>query len=393
MGGSFKIGRVFGVDIGVHWSWIFIFVVVTYSFATGVFEEFYPDWSTAQKWIGGAIVSLVFFLSVLVHELSHAVVSNRTGLPVRSITLFIFGGVANLDRDPDNAWQEFKIAIVGPLSSLLLGALFGALFAATYRFNEGGAGVLWSLALVNVSLAIFNMLPGFPLDGGRVFRALVWLRNKNRLRATRIATIGGEVVAYAVMAAGAIELLFGSLGGGWLLFIGFFLKSAASSSYEQVVMQSTLDGIYVRDVMRKDFDVVAPDATLEELVHDHVLRRNTRCFAVNAGGDFAGLITLTDMRKVPRDQWQTTSAYRAMTPATKLHTVAPNDSLVTVLQLMREHDVNQLPVVQGRMLVGMLTRADVMRFVQLRKDLGDATQNAAPSTDEPEREPIAGAPR
>lgn len=392
MGGSVKIGRLFGVEIGVHWSWIFIFVVVTYAFATGVFEEFYPEWSTTQKWIGGGVVSLVFFLSVLVHELSHAVVSNRSGLPVRSITLFIFGGVASLDRDPDDAWQEFKIAIVGPLTSLLLGVFFAALFAAIYPFNEGGAGILLNLSVINVSLALFNMLPGFPLDGGRVFRALVWLRNKNRLRATRIATLGGEIVAYGVMAAGAAELLFGYVGGAWLLFIGFFLKSAASSSYEQVVMQSTLDGIFVRDVMRTDFEVAAPDVTLEELAHDHVLRKNARCFAVLAAGDLAGIITLTDMRKVPRENWPTTSVYRAMTPATRLHTVSPGESLVTVLQLMGEHDVNQLPVVQGRELMGMLTRADVMRFVQLRQDLGDAPPPAPSSVEEQEHGPV-GSPR
>ena len=398
MGGSFKVGRIFSVDIGVHWSWIFIFVVVTWSFATGVFEEFYPGWTDAQRWIGGGLVAVVFFLSVLVHELSHAIVSNKSGLPVRSITLFIFGGVANLDRDPDDAWQEFKIAIVGPLSSLLLGLLFAGLGAATYPLNDGGAGVLWSLALVNVSLAVFNMLPGFPLDGGRVFRALVWLRNKNRLRATRIATYGGEIVAYGVMALGAIQLVFGDAGGAWLLFIGFFLKSAASSSYEQVVMQSTLDGIYVRDVMRTDFEVAAPDVTLEELAHDHVLRRNARCFAVLAAGDLAGIITLTDIRKVPRELWPTTSVYRAMTPATRLHTVSPNESLVMVLQLMGEHDVNQLPVVQGRELVGMLTRADVMRFVQLRQEVGqmDRTPNPPPAHETGGREsehPIEAGPR
>jgi CBS domain-containing protein len=173
------------------------------------------------------------------------------------------------------------------------------------------------------------------------------------------------------MAAGAIQLLFGYIGGGWLLFIGFFLKSAASSSYEQVLMQSTLDGIYVRDVMRRSFDAVAPDVMLEELVQDYVFGRNARSFAVVAAGDFAGIVTLADVRKTPRDQWPTTSVYRAMTPATKLHSVGPGDSLVTVLQLMGEHDVNQLPVVQGRELVGVLDRGDVMRFVQLRREVSD----------------------
>jgi CBS domain-containing protein len=232
------------------------------------------------------------------------------------------------------------------------------------------------------------------LDGGRVFRALVWLRNKNRLRATRIATVGGEVIAYGVMAAGAIQLLFGYAGGAWMLFIGFFLKGAATSSYEQVVMQSTLDGILVRDVMRKSFDVVAPDVSLEQLLHEHVLGRNARSFAVVAAGDFAGMITLADMRRTPRSDWVTTSVYKAMTPATRLHTVAPTDSLVTVLQLMGEHDVNQLPVVHGRELVGMLDRGDVMRFIQLRKDVGempqDATARALEATEQPSDREVTG---
>ena len=371
MGSSIKIGRLFGVDIGVHWSWIFIFLIVTWSFATGVFDDFYPGWTDAQKWIGGGIVAIVFFLSVLAHELSHAIVSNRTGLPVRSITLFVFGGVANLDRDPDNAKQEFTIAIVGPLTSLLLGAMFAGLWAATRPFNEGVAGILANLALINVSLAVFNMLPGFPLDGGRVFRSLVWLRNKNRLRATKYASMLGEWIAYGVMAIGAVELILGYFTGLWMLFIGFFLRNAATQSYQQMLVESTLTGIFVRDVMRADFDTVGPETTLEELVQEHVLRKNTRCFAILAAGDFAGLITLTDVRSHPREEWAKTSVYRAMTPASKLHTVAPNETLMTVLQLMAAHDVNQLPVLQGRELVGMLTRADVMRFVQLRQDLGD----------------------
>ena len=370
MGSSIKLGRIFGVEVGVHWSWIFIFLIVTWSFATGVFEEFYPGWTDAQKWIGGGVVSVVFFLSVLAHELSHAIVSNRSGLPVKTITLFVFGGVANLSRDPDDARQEFKIAIVGPLTSLALGALFAAAWAATYTINEGIAGIFANLALINASLAAFNMLPGFPLDGGRVFRSLLWLRNKNRLKATKAASTAGEWIAYAIMAIGAIEMIMGYFGGLWLLFIGFFLRSVASASYEQMLVETTLDGIFVRDVMRTEIDTVDPQTSVEELVHDHVLRKNARCFAVMAGGDFAGLVTLTDVRRLAREEWPLTSVYRAMTPATKLHTVSPDENLMTVLQLMGTHDVNQLPVVRGRELVGMLTRADVMRFVQLRQDLG-----------------------
>lgn len=372
MGSSIKLGRVFGIEIGIHWSWIFIFLVVTWSFATGVFDEFYPDWSAAQRWIGGGAIALIFFLSVLAHELSHAIISNRNGLPVRSITLFVFGGVANLSREPDSAGLEFRIAIVGPLTSLGLAAFFAALWLIFRNVSEGFGGICANLALINASLALFNMLPGFPLDGGRLFRSAVWARNHNRLRATRIAATAGEWIAYGVMALGIGYTFFGGYFSGiWLLLIGFFLRNASHASYDQLVIETTLNGIYVRDVMQRDVDTIAPDVTIEQLVHDYVLKRNRRCFAIVAAGEFAGLITLADIRHLPREEWPSLSVYRAMTPVTKLHTVTPSENLTQVLQLMAQHDVNQLPVVEHRELVGLLTRSDVMRFIEVRRDLDD----------------------
>ena len=372
MASSFRIGRFFGVEIGAHWSWIFIFLIVTWSFATGVLEYYYEDWSEAQRWIGAVIVAGVFFLSVLIHEMSHAIVSNKLGLPVRSITLFIFGGAANLSKEPDKASDEFKIAIVGPATSMALGALFAVAWAVLYPFNDGIAGLSAYMALINVSLAIFNMLPGFPLDGGRVFRSIVWSRNGDRLRATRAASRAGEWLAYAIMALGLIEVFFGNLVGGlWFLFIGFFLRSVATASYEQLLMETTLSGIRVDDVMRKQVPSVPPDMTVEELVHEGIMRGNARAFAVIAAGELSGLITLTDVRKVPREEWPSTSVYRAMTPATQLHTVAPGQRLTEVLHIMVERDINQLPVVRGREAIGMLDRADVMRFIQIRRELGE----------------------
>jgi Zn-dependent protease/predicted transcriptional regulator len=390
MGTSIRLGKVFGVEIGIHWSWIFIFFIVTWSFAAGVFEEFYPEWSTGQRWVGDAFVAAVFFLSVLVHELSHAIVSNRNGLPVKTITLFVFGGVANLSKEPDSAGLEFKIAVVGPLTSLGLGVIFAALWAALYNVNDGVAGICANLALINVSLAVFNMLPGFPLDGGRVFRSIVWSRNRNRLRATRTASVVGEWIAYGVMAIGIVETLFVGLGGLWLLLIGFFLKNAAQGSYEQLLLETTLSGIHARDVMKKDFNTVAPDVNIEELVQDYVLKRNARCFAVIAAGDFAGLVTLTDIRNLEREEWARTSVYRAMTPRSRLHTVSPDEDMSAVLQLMAQHDVNQVPVVWGREIVGMLERGDVMRFIQLRRDLDERTA-ASGQPDAPNGENVAAA--
>lgn len=372
MGSSIKLGRVFGIEIGIHWSWIFIFAIVTWSFATSIFGEFYPEWTDAQRWIGGAFVALIFFLSVLAHELSHAVVSNRNGLPVKTITLFVFGGVANLTKEPESPGLEFRIAIVGPAMSLTIGALFAALWFAVRPLNDGIAGICANLAVINASLAIFNMLPGFPLDGGRVFRSIVWHRNKNRLRATRTAARAGEWIAYGIMGIGVLYTVLGSpVNGIWFLLIGLFLRSASAASYQQLVVETTLAGIPVREVMQTAVASVPPDLSVEELVQEHVLRRNARCFAVIAAGDFAGLVTLSDIRKLPRDQWPTTSVYRAMTPASRLHSVGPEESLAKVLQMMAMFDVNQLPVIYGRELVGMLNRADVLRFIQVRQEIGD----------------------
>lgn len=400
MGSSIKLGRIFGIDVGIHWSWAFIFLIVTWSFAD-VLGSTYKSWNGAQLWIAGAAIAIVFFLSILAHELSHAIVSNRAGLPVRSITLFVFGGVSNLTREPDTPGMEFRIAIVGPLSSLVLGGLFAGAWAALYNVNEGLAGISAYLAVINASLAVFNMLPGFPLDGGRVFRSIVWARNKNRLRATHTASQAGQWIAYIIMGLGVVYVFFGDLFSGiWFLLIGFFLRNASAASYEQLVIETTLSGIAVRDVMQTEVYRVPPDTSLDELVHEYVLKHNARSFAVMAAGDFAGLITLTDIRKVPRDEWATTSVYRAMTPATRLHTVSPNESLTRVLQMMAMHDVNQLPVVQGRELLGMLDRADVLRFIHVRQEVGqhggDGAKPSSPdgtATPSPPGDVMSGAPR
>jgi Zn-dependent protease/CBS domain-containing protein len=377
MNSSIKLTRILGIDVGVHWSWFFILFIVTSSFATGILDHFYPEWSDTQRWLAGALVAGVFFLSVLAHELSHAVVSNRLGLPVQSITLFVFGGVANLTKEPERASDEFKIAIVGPATSLALGAFFALGWLIIDSFSDGVAGISANLALINVALAVFNMLPGFPLDGGRVFRSIVWSRNRDRLRATRAASRAGEWIAYGVMGLGVLQFILGDyVGGVWFLLIGLFLRNAATGSYEQLVLETTLSGIAVRDVMRNDVERVPPDMSIEQLVEEGVLRRHARCFAVMAAGDFAGLITLTDVRRIPREEWPTTSVYRAMTPATRLHTVRPSDSLPSVIEAMAEHDVNQLPVVEGRALVGMLDRGDVMRYIQVRRDLNEMGADA-----------------
>ena len=365
---SFKIGKIAGIEIGVHWSWLLIFVLITWSFASGILEEFFPEWSDARRWAVGVIVAAVFFTSILLHELSHSLVAKARGIPVRNITLFVFGGVSNLGREAQSAGEEFQIAIVGPLTSLAVGALFAVLWAALRVPAPDAAAIAGYLAFINAVIAAFNMLPGFPLDGGRVFRSIVWARNRNLLRATRTASRVGEGVAYGLMAGGVLQfVLFNPIGGIWMFLIGLFLRNASAASYEQLVLQTTLQGVSAADAARTDYEPVAPDLTVARLVDDYMLRGHGRCYPVMAGEELLGLITLTDARRLEREQWPTTSVFRAMTPFERLHTASPREDVTRVLQLMSESDVNQVPVVEGRRLLGIVSRADIFRLIQVRR--------------------------
>jgi Zn-dependent protease/CBS domain-containing protein len=368
---SFKIGKIAGIEIGVHWSWLFVFGLITWSFAGGggILEHYYPEWSTGQRWVIGGIVALIFFASILLHELSHSLVAKAKGIPVSGITLFVFGGVSNLGREAQSAGEEFQVAIVGPLTSLLIGGVFAILWAALRKPAPEASGVAGYLAFINAVIAAFNMLPGFPLDGGRVFRAIVWWRNRNLLRATRTAARTGEGVAYLLMAGGVLQVFVinNPLGGVWMFLIGLFLRNASSQSYDQMVLQTTLAGFSIGQVVRKDFTPVPPDITVEQLVHDYMLSGQGRYYPVMAGQELLGMFTLTDAQRIPREQWPTTSVYKTMTPFERLHTVAPNDEAIKVLQLMGQADVNQVPVVDGRLLVGIVSRADILRLIQVRQ--------------------------
>lgn len=384
--GSFRLGRLLGVDVSIHWSWLFIFFLVTWSFAEGVLKEFFEDWTAGQRWLAGAIIAAVFFSSILAHELSHALMSRRLGLPVHGITLFVFGGVAHLTREAESARDEFLIAIVGPATSLAAAAFFGLGWLLLKEPWPGIGGVSGQLAVINAVIAAFNLLPGFPLDGGRVFRSVVWWRNRNRLAATRTAARAGEIVAYLIMAAGVIQLFSGYLiGGMWFILIGIFLRGASAASYEQLVIETTLSGISVGDVMQRQFDVVPPDASLQSVVDDYVLARHARCFVVLVNGELAGLLTLTDIRNVPRSDWPLTSVWRAMTPVERIVTLAPTDTVAKALMLMSERDINQIPVVWNREVVGMIHRADVMRLIQIRRVM--AEEPGAPRSGESEATP------
>jgi Zn-dependent protease len=297
-------------------------------------------------------------------------VAKSRGIPVKGITLFVFGGVSNLGREAESAGEEFWIAIVGPLTSLGVGAFFAILWALLQGPAPGVAAVAGYLAFINAVIAAFNMLPGFPLDGGRVFRSIVWARNRDLLRATRIASRVGEGVAYTLMAAGAIQFFFGYIVGGiWMFLIGMFLRSASTASYQQMVLETALKGVSAAEMARSDYDRVPPDMTVAELVDRYMLAGRGRCYPVMAGEELLGLITLTDIRGVVREQWPTTSVYRVMTPFERLRTASPGEDARGLLQMMGEADLNQVPVVEGRRLLGIVSRGDILRLIQMRREV------------------------
>jgi Zn-dependent protease/CBS domain-containing protein len=374
MPGSFRIGKIAGINIDIHVSWIIILVLLTVSLATGWFPQLYPGWSTATYWVVGLISALLLFVSVLLHELAHSLVARRRGLPVKNITLFIFGGVSNIEQEPKSPGVEFQVAVVGPLTSLLIGAICYLLLLPLRGTNSPLEGILLYLAVTNVLLGVFNLVPGFPLDGGRVLRSIVWKLTGSLTKATRIASISGQVIAYLFILWGIWQLFSGDvLNGIWIGFIGWFLLSAAQSANTQVMLQSALRGVTVGEVMNPTPPTVPATISLQQLIDDYFLPQGLRCALVMQGDGLAGLITLSDIRHVPREQWGYTSVGQAMIPVERLHVVSPQQSLNDVLPLMAGRDVNQLPVVQNGIPVGIVSRDAIMRYLEVRRSLGSGT--------------------
>jgi Zn-dependent protease/CBS domain-containing protein len=393
MRSGFHLGRIFGINLFVDWSWIFIFLLVTWNLASGFFPSVHPGWSVAMNWGLGLLASVLFFASVLAHELAHSLVAIAQGLPVRRITLFLFGGVSNIEREPPSPGAEFLISVVGPLTSLILGVVMFLILGA--RFNLPGllAGqatpaqvlsslgpletvLLW-LGNINIILGLFNLIPGFPLDGGRVLRSILWAITNSLRKATRYATWVSHIVAWAFIIAGVamvfgVEIPFfgsGVISGLWLAFIGWFLNNAASQSYQQVVVEDMLEGVPVSRLMRSDTPTVRPEIPVSELVDQYIMGTDERAFPVLEGERLAGLVCLEDVRKVPRAEWDTTQVREIMTPAEQLDVVSPRQDATEALERLAAHDVRQMPVIQNGQLVGMLRRRDILRWLQTQSEI------------------------
>ena len=373
MGQSIRIGRIFGVQIGLHPSWFVIALIVTYTMAAVELPGTYKGWGEGLYWIVGAVISLLFFASVLAHELSHAVVARRFGLKVRDITLFIFGGAATLEGEPKQPRDEALIAAAGPLTSLAIGAvLFG--IDVLVDQQEILAIVGW-LGFINITLGLFNLIPGFPMDGGRILHALLWKIRGDRSVATRNAAGVGRLFGYLLIAGGIFLIFQGAnlFTGVWLALIGWFLSNAAESAVAQVSVEHALKGIKVREVMESEPPSVTPNESVADLVNERLIRGGHRSFLVrHDDGGLAGIVTLSDVRRMPRENWEAARVTDIMTRYADLATIGPDAELEAALKLLQEREVNQLPVVtdEGRTVVGLLTRAGILRLIEARMRLG-----------------------
>lgn len=369
-GSSFRVARLFGIDIEIHPSWFLILAFVAYTLSEGFFPDGYEDWSTGVYWAVGITSALLLFLTVLIHELAHALVAKRRGLDVPRITLFIFGGVSHLGRQPSSAGEEFQIAAAGPATSLVIAIATGLGALLLRGANEQAEAILFYLAFVNAALAVFNILPGFPLDGGRVLRSIAWKKTGSFRRATRVASGVGEIFGYGLLAVGFFLLLGGLLFDGlWLMFIGWFLLGAARGEAANLQLEGVLRGLTARDVMRADFPSVVPGAPLQTIVDDVMVGQGERAVMVANGGAVLGILTVTDVRAIPRDQWRATPAQAAMTPRDRIVTVVAATPAVEVLVLIGEKRLNQIPVLDDGRMIGMITRREILERLQLAETL------------------------
>jgi Zn-dependent protease/predicted transcriptional regulator len=374
MKAQIKLGKIFGVEIGLHYSWFIIALLITFSLA-GQFQLTNPAWSSGLRWGLAVVTAILFFASIVGHELSHALVAKARGVPVRSITLFALGGIAQMERDAADAKTEFWMGIIGPITSFVIGVVC-LVIAFALGWSPSGlprtplAAMFMWLGVINIGLAIFNMVPGFPLDGGRVLRGLIWWITGNPKRATMIAARVGQIIAFLMIVYGVMQFFSGSgFNGLWLAFIGWFLLSASRESYAQMVITEGLRGLNVADVMSSDYPSVDAYINLQTFAEEHLMRTGRRFFVVSLKGHPEGIITPAEIAGVPRQRWPYTTVADVMRPLDRVRTVRADSSITDALELMASQDLNQLPVVANGSLAGVVSRAHVLQLIQTRAQL------------------------
>jgi Zn-dependent protease/CBS domain-containing protein len=361
--GAWKVASIMGIPIRVHFSWLIVFGLLTWLLSSRYFPQVTPDLPFVSYWISGALAALLLFASVAFHELAHSYVAKKYKLSIESITLFIFGGVAQLKGDPPHPKAEFWIAIAGPFSSFLLAAFFLILMINT----TGGVKALFAyLAQINLILGVFNLIPGFPMDGGRVLRAAIWGKKKDYFFATQKASSIGRGIALFFIFFGLFSIFTGGPGGIWLMFVGWFLYSAAQASYQQATLQETLSGIKVKDIMVKEMQSIDPSISLDRAVNEYFLRYGYGGFPVIDNGKFLGILTLKEVKNVPREDWGRVNVSAIFVPHDKKWEVSTNDDVIKALELMIKEDKGRIAVTEKDKIIGLITRNGIAQYVQIK---------------------------
>jgi Zn-dependent protease len=366
---AIPVGRILGIPIDLDPSWFLVFALLTWTLAVGYYPATFKGWPVAEYWIVGAITACCLYGSVLLHELGHSVVARRYGIPVRRITLFIFGGVAQIASEPPSPGAEFWVAIAGPVVSALLAAAF---HLAEPVLPSGSAllALAMYLAYINGALVLFNLIPGFPLDGGRIFRALVWGLTRSLRRATVIAGNVGRFIGFLFILAGVWQILGGNLiNGMWIAFIGWFLESAALAQIQLQTLHALLAGHTVAESMSHRYPEIDADTALNALRDDPVLRPGAPSAVVKSGEHVLGLLSPDAFDEVPRAQWATTPVAQVMIPLSRMQWVRPDTDLEAALEQMDRDGLQQLPVMEDGQVVGMLTRSDLLSFLRTLRPL------------------------
>ncbi len=375
MGNALNLGKLFGIQFRLHYTWFIIFVLITVSFSWQIFPIDYPGWTQLLYWVMGIVTSFLFFASILAHELAHSLVGRANNIPIKSITLFIFGGVAQMTREARSAGAELKMAVAGPACSLAIAGLFYSVWLFTRNAIVPVTAMAFQLAYINVALAAFNLIPGFPLDGGRVFRSILWQVTGNYERSTRIATRVGQGVGYLFIIGGILVVFMQPFGldwfsGLWLAFIGWFLENAASVSYRQAQWRGALQGLTASQVMTSDYPVIPLSITVSQLVQGYIFTSGHGCFLVADEGGVRGILTLPNIKSVSQPNWGVTQVKEIMTPVDKLKMAHPDQDALSILEQMDESNINQMPVVSEGRVIGLITRDNLIRLLYTRSQLG-----------------------
>jgi len=370
MESQIKLGRIFGIKIGLHYSWFLIALLIVYSLSSQ-FHATNPEWGDGVILTMAVGTAILFFVSLLLHELAHSLVATANQLPVKEITLFALGGVSQIEKNPVTARSEFWMAFVGPLTSAIIGVICLALarLIGDPSINPWMAMLLW-LGYINLTLAAFNLIPGYPLDGGRVLRALIWWQIGDADRSTQAAARVGQVVAFGFIALGIFQFFGGAgIGGMWIAFIGWFLLQAARESYGRVGLEHALKGVRVADLMTTDYPTVDGSLNIQTFVEQELLRTGQRFFFVRDKGEIAGVVTPHEVKEIDRAKWPFVTLQSVMRPLNDLRTVTPDATLINALESMGRHDLNQLPVIANGHLKGLLSRGQVISYLRTHAEL------------------------